>query len=102
MRQISTFLLGVVVGGVLVFGAQRYHLVRSDSGFELVPKLTSGYAETYVDVRGFEAADWEKHKELAAAIVHAKKENLLTDSASAATKQGVGSFLDHLKGLRSG
>ncbi len=101
MQRISTFLFGVAVGGALVFFGQRYHVVRTEKGFETVPKLSSGFNDTYVDVRKFQAADWEKHKELAAAIVHAKKDYLLTDSASDQTRQGIGRFVDQLQSLRS-
>jgi len=102
MRHLSSFILGILVGGALVFFAQRFHVLRTDKGVELVPKLSSGFSETYVDVRHFQAADWEKHKELAAAIVQAKKEYILNDSASEQTRKGVGYFVDQLKSLRSG
>ena len=58
-RQLSTFILGIVVGGALVFFGQRYHVLRTDRGLETVPKLSSGFNDTYVDVRQFQAADWE-------------------------------------------
>ncbi|HEY1599578.1 MAG TPA: hypothetical protein VGG64_08255 [Pirellulales bacterium] len=102
MRQISSFLFGVMAGGALVFFAQRYHVVRTDHGFETIPKLSSGFDETYVDVRDFQAPDWDKHRALAAAIVQAKKEHILNDSASEQTRQGVGYFVDQLKHLRDG
>jgi hypothetical protein len=100
MRQLSSFIFGVVVGGALVFFAQRYHVVRTASGFDTVPKLSSGFSDTYVDVRSFAAADWERHKELAAAIVHAKKDYILGNSASDQTRQGIGSLVDQLRRLR--
>ncbi len=102
MRKISSFLFGVVVGGALVFCGQRYHVVRTTSGFEFVPKLTSGFAETYVDVRNFQASDWEKHKTLAAAIVQAKKENILLNSSGEQVGQGMNSLMTELKRLRDG
>ena len=102
MRRISSFIFGMMCGGALVFFAQRYHVVRTAAGFETVPKLSSGFSETYVDVRHFQAADWEKHKALAAAIVQAKKEHILTDSAGEQTRQGIGYFVDQLKSLREG
>ena len=52
--------------------------------------------------RHFQAADWDQHKSLAAAIVQAKKEHILTDTASEQTRQGVGYFVDQLKHLRDG
>ena len=102
MRHISSFVLGVVVGGALVFTTQRYHVVRTDKGFEMVPKLQSGFSEAYVDVRHFSASDWEQHKTLAAAIMHSKKDHVFTDSASDQTRQGIGSFVDQFRRLQSG
>jgi len=102
MRRIGTFLCGVIVGGALVFFAQRYHVVRTATGFDMAPKLSSGFSETYVDVRNFSAADWDKHKALAAAIVHAKKEHILTDTASEQTRQGIGHVVDQFRNLHEG
>ena len=102
MRFLTTFFLGMVVGGGGVFFAQKVHVLRTEQGVEFVPKLTTGFSETYVDVRQFSAGDWENHKELAAAIVHAKKEYILSGSASEQTRQGIGSFVDQLKSLKSG
>ncbi|MBI2824270.1 MAG: hypothetical protein HYX69_06250 [Planctomycetia bacterium] len=101
MRRIGSFLLGIVVGGVLVFFAQRYHVVRTDQGVEFVPKLQSGLSDTYVDIRKFQATDWANHKALAAAIVQAQKDHILSDSASDQVRQGVGRLVDELKALKS-
>ncbi|HEY2841536.1 MAG TPA: hypothetical protein VGJ26_20420 [Pirellulales bacterium] len=89
MRRLSTFLFGVVVGGALVFFGQRYHVVRTTSGVELIPKLSAGLVETYVDIRNFQTSDWEKHKSLHAAIVRAKKESILSGAPAAAGAQGT-------------
>lgn len=101
MRRIGSFLFGILVGGVLVFFAQRYHVVRTDKGVEFVPKLQSGLSDTYVDVRKFQATDWAKHKALAAAIMQAQKDHILSDSASDQVRQGVGRLVDELKNLKS-
>jgi len=101
MQRISSFLFGVIVGGALVFFGQRYHVVRTTAGFEFVPKLSSGFAETYVDVRAFQPGDWEKHKTLAAAIVQAKKQNILVDSAGENVGKGMDSLMTELNRLRN-
>lgn len=89
MRRFSSFVFGMVVGGALVIFGQRYHVVRTLNGFEFVPKITAGVAETYVDVRGFQASDWEKHQALHKAIVRAKKETILAGAPGAAAAQGT-------------
>ena len=102
MPRFGSFFFGVLVGGLLVFGAQKYHVVRTDKGVELVPKLTSGFGETYVDVRNFKSSDWAQHKTLAAAIVSAKKEYIFNDSAADQVRQGLGGLIDGLRNLREG
>jgi hypothetical protein len=87
MRRLSSFVFGMVVGGALVFFGQRYHVVRTSNGFEFIPKISAGVAETYVDIRGFQATDWEQHQTLQAAIVRAKKESLLTGAPSTSAAQ---------------
>ncbi len=82
MRNLSTFILGIIVGGALVLFGQRYHVLRTDHGLDSVPKLASGFNDTYVDVRNFHKSDWERHKDLAAAIHHAQRDDLLGTPAS--------------------
>ena len=96
MGRIGNFLMGVVVGGVLIFGAQRYHLVRAKDGFYLVPKMSATFSDAYVDVRSFTVSDWAKHKSLAAAIIQAIKENLLQDSAEDGFRDNLRNAIDRL------
>lgn len=96
MGRLSNFLMGVVVGGVVMFVALTYHVVRTTDGYELVPKLTAGFAETYVDVRNFGVSDWSNHKALVAAIVRADKQQILQGSSAESLTEGVHEML---KGL---
>jgi hypothetical protein len=89
----------MLVGGGLIFGSQNYHVLRTDDGVTMVPKLTSSFSDIYVDVRNFGVTDWAQHKALAAAIVKAKKESIFKDSTSASVKQGVDNFVNELHGL---
>ena len=96
MKRLSGFLVGVVVGGGLVFGAQRYHVLRTEQGLEVVPKLSGNFSDCYVDIRKFSSDDWSQHKELAAAIIGAKKEHIFHDSAADAVREKMSGFLDEL------
>lgn len=96
MGRISTFLFGLVVGAVLVFGAQRYHVVRSAEGLHLIPKTKATLAEAYVDIRDFRLADWTNHPELAAAVLKARKEHLLGDSARGSFRDSIENALNAL------
>ncbi len=100
MRRLTSFVFGVLVGGALVFFGQRYHVLRTVKGVELVPKLSSGFTDTYVDVRTFQSNDWTNHKALAAAILQAKKDYIFTEPAAADVRKGVGGVVDQLKSLR--
>jgi hypothetical protein len=102
MKRLSGFLLGVVVGGGLVYGAQRYHVVRTEQGFEAVPKLSADFTDCYVDLRKFGTSDWSEHKALAAAIVGAKKEHIFHDSAADSVRQKMSGLLDELTHLKDG
>jgi hypothetical protein len=102
MKRLSGFLLGVVVGGGLVFGAQRYHVLRTEQGFEVVPKLSANFTDCYVDIRNFSPDDWSEHKALAAAIIGAKKESIFHGSAADAVREKMSGLLNELTHLHDG
>ncbi len=58
MRRLMTFVMGMVTGGVLLWGAMQYHVIRAKDGIRLVSKVNATLAKTYVDIRGFTVADW--------------------------------------------
>ena len=99
MSQFGSFVLGGLVGGALVFGSLKHHVLRTDNGFTTVPKLSAEFGETYVDIREFGAAEWAEHKGLLAAIIHAKKGDLVADSAMDDARGHVDQFLERLDGL---
>ena len=100
MGRLGTFLLGIVVGGVLVFGSLNYHLLRTHEGFHLVPKQRSRFSQAYVDIRQFTPADWAERPDLAAAIVRSGKEHLLQSSATNALHEQIDRAIDQIPGAR--
>lgn len=98
MNRLSSFFLGAVIGGALVFGAVKFHLVRAGEGFHLVPRLDPGISDVYVDIRQFSLTDWSNHRALAAAIIRANKEHLLQDSATQGFREGLKSAIDNITG----
>jgi hypothetical protein len=82
MRRLSTFIFGMVAGGILIYMALNFHLIRANDGMHLVPKVESKLAATYVDVRSFAAADWLAHKDVAMALVRAERGDLLESMAA--------------------
>lgn len=101
MSRLGALLLGCVIGGTGVYVSLKYHVLRTDKGFELVPKLTANFSDTYFDVRGFGIQDWTEHKSLAAAVVNSGKKDLFTDSASDSLSSGLQSVLQDL-GIHEG
>ncbi|HVX64850.1 MAG TPA: hypothetical protein VHC19_29800 [Pirellulales bacterium] len=77
MGRLAIFLTGALLGGAVVYGSERYHVLRTNRGWETVPKLSASFNETYVDVREFTAADWADHQGLAADVLRAGKEDLI-------------------------
>lgn len=97
--KFGPFVAGVVVGGGLVWGSLTYHVLRTSDGVAIVPKLNPNFSEIYVDIRSFSASDWLEHQSLLAAIVKAKKDDILTDSATGGVRDKVDGFLQSLTRL---
>lgn len=94
MRRIKTFVLGVVTGALVIYGATNYHLVRAREGLHLVPKTSSRMAETYVDIRNFDVSDWAEHPQLALALIQADRQDLVENAAADALHHGLQRLLD--------
>jgi hypothetical protein len=79
MNQMSSFLIGIVVGAAALFGAMHYHVVHSSDGFHVIARTAPKLANPYVDVRKFTAADWQKNHELAMASLRANKGKMVQE-----------------------
>lgn len=96
MGRFGWLVLGVVVGGALVFGGQRYHVLRTKDGLAVVPKVSATFSETYVDVRDYGAAEWAAHRSLAAAVVQADRQDLIKEGVLDKVRGRVDGFLNEL------
>ena len=94
MRRIGTFLIGVIFGGLVVFTSLNYHVLKTDEGLYLIPKLESGFGQAYVDIRKFGVPDWTEHPALAEAIIKSDKSHLLKEAAGSAVRNTVRSALN--------
>lgn len=97
MGKIFTFLFGFIVGGVCVFGGQKYHIVVAHDGTHLVPKMDVTFSDAFVDVREFTANDWRQHPALAAAIVRDGKSHILQGAVIDTLGSGAEQFLQTLR-----
>jgi hypothetical protein len=93
MRRVWTFVLGIVVGGMGIFVAMNYHIIRADDGLHMVPKVNRQLALAYADIRGFTVADWAKNSELAAALMNANQRELVDHAISDTLDNSVDKWL---------
>lgn len=93
MRRLPTFIFGVVIGGLLIYGGLHYHVVNATSGLHLVPKVNSTLAETYVDIRGWGLAEWRQHQDVAAALLSANRQDLMQSAAEDSIRTGLDRIL---------
>ncbi len=95
MRRLMTFLMGMVVGGLLLWGALQYHVLHTKSGLRLIPKVNANLAKTYVDIRSFTVADWARNTDLVLALTNANQKELMGDAAGDALQNGLDRWLNH-------
>ncbi|MGV3485731.1 MAG: hypothetical protein ACO1RT_15040 [Planctomycetaceae bacterium] len=96
MGRIGSFFSGMVAGMVLFFVLNHYHLVRSDDGLFVVPKLSQNLQDSYVDIRNFGLRDWQEHRLLAASILRSGRHELLEDSSLTGFRKTVVTLMDGL------
>lgn len=96
MGRLGSFIGGIVVGGVAVYVGLKYHVVRANDGFHLVPKLQAQFDDAYVDIRQFGFEDWNKHRSLAVAMAQADKGYLMQETSTDSLRQSVNSVLQGL------
>lgn len=97
MRRLSTFIFGMVAGGLLIYAGLNYHLIQAADGLHLVPKVDATLACTYADIRSFGPADWAKHPEIAMAILKSGRGDLLESAASNSLQVGLDRLLPSAK-----
>ena len=93
MSRVSTFVMGMVTGAVLLQGANLYHVVRANDGIHFVQKQPPRLSETYVDIRAFSMNDWAGHPQLASALVQGNQQQLLGESAAGSLRDTVNQAL---------
>ena len=98
MGRLWSFVWGVVVGASLLYCAMTYHVVHTQDGLQVVPKITAGLPGTYVDIRGFGIDDWARHRSLAMALIHADKGDLMGDAAMSPLRETLEGWLKGFHG----
>ncbi len=94
MRRLITFGMGMVVGGLLLYGALQYHVIHSKQGLHLIPKASATLAKTYVDIRQFTIADWTRNTDIALALTNANQVELIENAPADALQNSLDRWLD--------
>lgn len=97
MTRITYLFVGMVLGGLLVVGALKYHVLKTNNGFEFVPKREVSFANTYVDIRNFTTSDWTDNAELVRAIVDSDRTDLLESSMRDNLDRTVSGWLNNIR-----
>jgi hypothetical protein len=92
MHRITWFVGGFIAGIAALLVVQQNHIVRADEGFHLVPRVSAGYDDIYVDIREFGFDDWNDHQGLSMALVKSEKEDLLKDAAVNSVHDSINAF----------
>lgn len=93
MSKIYHFFLGLLAGFGLCYFAMSQHVVHSSTGLHLVPKTAATLNDTYVDIRGFTAADAAQHLALGEAIARSGKAELQREFIGAVVQNLAEEFL---------
>jgi hypothetical protein len=93
MRRLSTFIFGMIAGGLVIYGALSYHLIHAKDGMHLIPKVKSTFTDTYVDIREFGPADWLERFEVAQALQAAGRADLIEAAAFDSLETGLDRLL---------
>lgn len=96
MKKFFSFVLGVTVGAAVMFVTLKFHVVRAEDGFHMVPKTLAKLNSIYVDIRRFTIKDWDGHRELAFDLANSRKAYLLEDAARNSLNNAVQDIFDGL------
>ena len=98
MKKLLNFMFGAMVGAAVMFVALKFHVVRAEDGFHMVPKTLARLNSIYVDIREFTITDWDGHRELALDLANSRKAYLLEDAAKNTLNNTVLDLFDGLDG----
>ena len=89
MKKFLTFVFGVMIGAAVMFVTIKFHVIRADDGFHMVPKTLAKVNSIYVDIREFTITDWDDHRELALDLANSPKAYLLEGAAKNSLNDAV-------------
>ena len=103
VSRIKPFLVGTSLGAATMFFALQFHVLRTDSGFKVLPRTPQqSLGLTYADIRSWTPERWQDRPELARAILANGSGELISDSVTTALKDSLtenSATLDEFRGF---
>lgn len=103
MSRTRPFLFGATLGASAMFFSLQFHVLRTDSGFKVLPRTPQqSLGLTYSDIRGWPADRWQDRPELARAILANGSGELIADSVAGSLRDTLTentATLDELRGF---
>jgi len=97
------FLIGATLGASAMFFSLQFHVLRTDSGFEVIPRTPQqSLGLTWSDIRGWSADRWQDRPELARAMLANGSGGLIADSVAGSLRKTLTentATLDELRGF---
>ena len=94
MNQVSSFVLGLMIGVVGLYITMHFSLVRAADGYHVIPKIAAKIEIPYADIRSFTLQNWQRKQSLALAILKANKGHLLQDQSLIGFRQSTQHMLE--------
>ena len=90
MSRTKPFLIGTALGAAAMFFSLQYHVVKTSTGFQVVPRSPQqGIGLAYADIRGWSPSQWADRPELARALMAHGSTDLIADSVVTSLKDSV-------------
>jgi len=103
VSRTRSFLIGATLGASSMFFSLQFHILRTDSGFKVLPRTPQqSLGLTYSDIRGWSADRWQDRPELARAILANGSGELIADSVAGSLRDALTentATLDELRGF---
>ncbi|MEI7698393.1 MAG: hypothetical protein WCK86_01245 [Planctomycetia bacterium] len=90
MSRIKPFLIGTTMGAAAMFFSLQYHVVKTSTGFQVVPRSPQqSIGLAYADIRNWSPSQWADRPELARALMANGSTDLIASSVVNSLKGGV-------------
>jgi hypothetical protein len=95
MKMIVTVMLILLIAGFSAYWLAGHHVVRAESGYLVLEKRFLSLNDTYVDVRGWTSADYDRHPQLKRALIIQGYDDLLADLGRKEIQSSIEEMVKH-------